>query len=404
MKISIARGALLGATALASLSYGGGSDDAQEHRSGRTRYRIVSLSSLGGTNSRANSINNAGLVTGYSNLPDGTRHATAWFFGALADLGTLGGPSSGVFWPVKNNNGIVAGISYTDKPDPNNEDWSCGFFLTGEPEGQHLQCLAFVWEWGVMRPLATLGGTHGFATGVSNRREVVGWAENDFVDPDCDPNSAQKLQFRPVVWGPGTDDIRELPLYSDDTSGAATAINNRGQIVGISGTCDQAVGRRTAEHAVLWERDGGVISIGNLGRETWNTPMAINEHGVVVGFAPINDDDPDDPVTHAFLWRRGRGMEDLGVLKDDLTSQANGINRHGQVVGTSTGALGSRAFLWEHGVMKDLKELLDAPFPYDLENAQDINDQGVIVGRAIDRTTTPTQRWAFVAVPVPDND
>ena len=36
------------------------------------------------------------------------------------------------------------------------------------------------------------------------------------------------------------------PLVADDTSGAATAINDDGLVVGISGTCDQAVGRHTA--------------------------------------------------------------------------------------------------------------------------------------------------------------
>ena len=44
----------------------------------------------------------------------------------------------------------------------------------------------------------------------------------------------------------------------------ATAINDRGQVVGISGTCDQAVGRFTAAHAVIWE-EGGVRDIGDLG-------------------------------------------------------------------------------------------------------------------------------------------
>ena len=63
--------------------------------------------------------------------------------------------------------------------------------------------------------------------------------------------SGQVLQFLPVIYGPGVDEIRALPLISGDSSGAATAINDRGQAVGISGSCDQAVGRYTAAHAVL---------------------------------------------------------------------------------------------------------------------------------------------------------
>jgi len=45
---------------------------------------------------------------------------------------------------------------------------------------------------------------------------------------------------------------------------------------------------------VLWEGDT-VTDIGNLGGATWNTPMAINERGDVVGFASQPGDDPDNP-------------------------------------------------------------------------------------------------------------
>lgn len=401
MKNWIARGALLGATALASWSYGGG--DGEERTHGRTRYRIVSLSSLGGTNSRANSINDLGLMAGYTTRPgDPRREATLWFFGARAELGTLGGPSSSVVWPVKNDRGIVAGISYTDKADPYEEDWSCSAFLPGaEPAGQHLQCLGFVWEWGTMRPLPTLGGTHGFATGANNRRQIVGWAENDVEGGDCD--RPQVLQFRPVLWGPGTEQVTELPLIDGDSSGSATAINDRGQIVGISGECDQAVGRHSAKHAVLWEH-GRVRDIGDLGRRSWNTPMAINERGDVVGFAAVNDDDPDNPINHAFRWTRHAGIEDLAMLTGDDNSQANSINEHGEIVGNSCLGAVCRAFLFKNGEMHDLKGLLETSFPHALENAQDINDLGYIAGRAIDRTTTPQQRWAFVAIPTRTRD
>ena len=44
------------------------------------------------------------------------------------------------------------------------------------------------------------------------------------------------LQFRPAVWTLGPpDQIQDLPLITGDSSGAATSINDHGQIVGISG-------------------------------------------------------------------------------------------------------------------------------------------------------------------------
>lgn len=360
------------------------------------RYRVTDLPSLGGTVSRGNSINDRGWIAGYSNLAGNqSRHAALWTGGSVLDLGTLGGPNSSVTWPVKNDRGILAGISQTSTPDPLGENWSCSAFFSG-PAATGYTCLGFVWEKGVMKALPTLGGNNGFATGANNRGQVVGWAENAVHDPTCTP--PQVLQFRAVVWESARASVRELPPLPGDTSGAATAINDRGQVVGISGTCDQAVGRLTAAHAVLWE-NGRPTDLGNLGGNSWNTPMAINERGDVVGFASQFGDDPDNPNLHAFLWTRRGGIRDLGTLPGDVTSQANGINERGQVVGVSCDAAGAcRAFLWENGAMKDLNALVAPNYAGVLTNGQDIDDQGVITGRAFDPATGV--RPAFRAVPV----
>src|SRR6478672_8680399 len=178
-----------------------------------------------------------------------------------------------------------------------------------------------------MRELPTLGGNHGFATGVNNRSQIVGWAETPVHDPTC--TDKQVLQFRAVLWEPKTGSTgkiktRELPPLLGDSASAATAINDNGQAVGISGDCDQAVGRFSARHAVLWDRNGKPSEIPNLGGVTWHTPMDIN------GAAKAKD---------------------LGTLDDDPLSEAFAINSHGQVVGISFGgASGARAFLWQNGV------------------------------------------------------
>jgi uncharacterized membrane protein len=87
-----------------------------------------------------------------------TEHATVWIYGIKSDLGTLGGPNSDVQWPVKNDHGLVAGWSETAALNPLNESWSCTAF---NPTG-HV-CVGFVWQWGAMTPLPTLGGYNGFA-------------------------------------------------------------------------------------------------------------------------------------------------------------------------------------------------------------------------------------------------
>jgi probable HAF family extracellular repeat protein len=361
-------------------------------------YHVTNLPSLGGTVARGNSLNDRGWVAGYSNLTgDQSRHAALWLHGgAPIDLGTLGGPNSSVTWPVKNDTGLIAGISQTATPDPLGEAWSCSAFFAGSsPTG--FTCLGFVWDGGAMRPLPTLGGNNGFATGANDLGQVVGWAENSVHDPTCVP--PQVLQFRAVVWGPGGHGIHELPLLPGDSSSAATAINDRGQIVGISGICDQAVGRYTARHAVLWE-NGRVTDLGNLGGNAWNTPMAINPQGDIVGFAGQPGDDPDNPSLRAFLWTRRGGLQNLGTLPGDVYSEAHAINVWGQVVGDSCDPAGNcRAFLWENGVMKDLNALVAHGYSDTLTTAQDIDDLGVITGRALDPATGAHP--AFLATPAP---
>lgn len=361
-----------------------------------TEYQVTNLPSLGGTVSRGNSINNRGWVAGYSNLPGNlSRHATLWLDGTAVDLGTLGGPNSSVVWPVKNNRGLIVGISQTADPDPLGENWSCSAFFPAATATGYT-CLGFVWEDGEMRALPTLGGNNGFATGANARGQIVGWAENTVQDPTCVP--PQVLQFRAVIWGPEEGQIEELLPLPGDTSTAATAINNKGQVVGISGTCDQAVGRYTAAHIVLWEK-GAVTDLGNLGAPWWNTAMAINQRGDVAGFAGVPGGTADNPILHAFLWTRRDGIQDLGTLPGDVTSQANSINDRGQVVGTSCDAAGScRAFLWEDGVMTDLNTLVAPGYAGILINAQDINNRGEISGRAFDPATG--QLPAFLATPI----
>src|SRR5881396_2429978 len=212
----------------------------------KMQYHVSTLASLGGTSSGGNSINDQSWVSGYSRMADRNRHATLWRNSLLTDLGTLGGPNSSVTWNVKNTAGIIVGISQTaTTPEPNGENWSSAAFYS-TPNNVGYINLGFVWQNNQMRGLPNFpGGNNGFATGANNLGQVVGWAENGVHDPNC--CCTQVLQFRPAVWTLGPpDQIQDLPLIPGDTSGAATAINDNGQIVGISGICDQAVGRHTA--------------------------------------------------------------------------------------------------------------------------------------------------------------
>ena len=358
----------------------------------RTQYQVSDLPGLGGTSNGGNSINDQTWVSGYARLPNRNRHAALWRNNSLTDLFTLGGPNSSVTWNVKNTAGIIVGISQTATPEPLGESWSSAAFYS-TPNNIGYINLGFVWENGNMRGLPNFpGGNNGFATGANNLGQVVGWAENGVHDPSC--CCTQVLQFLPALWTLGpSDQIHALPLITGDSSGAATAINDNGQIVGISGICDQAVGRHTAKHAVLWE-NGAVTDIyPNAPAAWWNTPTAINQRGDVVGFAG----DPsfvEGDILHAFMWTREDGIRPLKPLPHrtpkHVDSEAYGINEARQVVGVSCDAdlIDCRAVIWDHGnTPTDLNDLKAPGYSALLTSAKDINNKGEITGRATNPIT-----------------
>ena len=376
---------------------------AQEQRSsdGAFHYVTYNLGTLGGSSSSGNAINDLGWVLGNANLAgDQATRAAVWIDGMKFDLGTLGGPNSVTEWPVHNDRGVIPGFAQTAELDPLQESWSCAAFF---PPTTDNVCAGFRWFEGTMTRLPTLGGTNGYAAGVNQRGEIVGWAENTVHDSTC--NLPQVLQFEAVIWRPDGK-IRELPPLPEDQDGAATAINDRGDVVGISGTCDNAVGAYTAKHAVIWH-DGVPFFIKTFGGKGWNTPADINNHGQVVGFADLPGDVVDGVLTPqpvAFIWSEGAGIQKILPLPGDTNTIAYAINNRGQVVGQSFGGPeGSRAFVWQNGKSYDLNSFLPSGSPLYLVFAEGINDRGEITGGAcvpVDGScATATLAPAFLAIP-----
>jgi probable HAF family extracellular repeat protein len=351
------------------------------------RYSIKILDDLGGPASRANSINDQGWITGWSQLPGGTvQHATLWRNGLLTDLGTLGGLNSQVEFPDKNTRGIVLGGAEISAIDPYAENF-CNF-------GGNLICLPFVWRNGVMAPLPTLGGNNGYATDINEGGQAIGFTENNTKDPSC--IAPQVFDFEAVMWEPETGAIRQLPHFPGDSVAAALAINNQGQAVGGSGICQTPLASFSVSlHAVLWPNgaNGEVIDLGTLGGMSSNLAFYINNKGQIVGTSDL----PGDATGHAFLWENGV-MTDLGTLAGDFFSVAYGINDNGQVVGQSCDVnFNCRAFLWQNGIMMDLNNIIPANSGLFLIDPADINSRGEIVGQAYDLVAG--RSLAFLAVP-----
>jgi probable HAF family extracellular repeat protein len=357
-----------------------------------TQYTVTDLGTLSGGNfSQPFYINKYGLVSGSSNLADGTQHATLWLEGRMGDIGTpgLGGPNSIAFGDNVRFQGV--GEAETSTSDPNGEDF-CGF-------GTHLTCLAFLWQNGRMIQLPTLGGNNGAANAISNQGEVAGFAENSTPDPACP--APQVLHFEAVVWEKGV--IHKLPTVGGDPDGVGYQINDNGEVVGASGTCTtfnpNFLNNLLAVHALLWEK-GKATDLGNLGGQTGqaggNAAYDINNQGQVVGSSDL----AGDTTFHAFLWTRKTGMQDLGTLSGDAASNGISINDAGSVVGVSLDAnFNPRAFLWKKGVMTDLNTLVAGDSPLYLLTGCSINSRGEITGLGL---TSTGEVHTYLATPTHD--
>lgn len=368
---------------------------AQEQRAvSQIHYSVMSLGTLGGSASNGyGGVNERGWVTGDANLTgDLNEHAFLWRDGVMTDLGTLGGPNSSVPTPVKDHKGLIVGAAQNANVDPLGEFWGSAYICTSvQCEGWQDLERGFIWRNGVMAELPPIGGNNSEAFGVNNRGQAVGIAETAIQDPSC--VAPQVLDFEAVIWGPKTGQIRKLPVFPGDSVAAAIAINDEGQVVGLSGICGVPTSYAGGVHAVLWQH-GTVTDLGGFGGVMNNAGTAINNSGQVVGISDL----PGDTTAHAFFWQNGV-MRDIGTLPGDVFSMANDINSKGEVVGISCDAnFSCRAFLWERGVMTDLNTL-DAPgSSLYLTYGGGINDRGEIAGAAFDLNTGEAP--AFLAVPI----
>jgi probable HAF family extracellular repeat protein len=368
------------------------------------KYYVFNLGSgpLGGVPEPVG-INDLGWISGGDNSATNTTVNAVLWAGVPLDLGTLGGPNSNVSWPNHSITGEIVGIAETAEANPLGEAWSCSAFFFG-PDGY--QCLGFAWQDGVMSPLPPFpGGIDSYAAGVNNEGQVVGWAENGVHDPTCNHNPpfSQFLQFEAAIWGPRLNQMTQLSPLPGDPDSAATAINDRGQVVGISGLCSNAVGGASAKHALLWEH-GVPLDLGNIGGHAWNTPTSLNNEGVVVGFGNISGDENAAENPAAFIWTKAKGIKEIYPLGTDPNDVLFDINGKNQAVGNSfnfnvvPGV--SRAVLWQNETLCDLNTLVIQPTSLYLTLAQGINDAGEIVGTATDTSTGGTV--GFLAIPVFD--
>jgi len=279
---------------------------------------MTDLGTLGGTSSNGNGVNNAGQVIGTAQnaIPDpfsiaglGTQtRAFLWQNGKTHDLGTLGGPDG--FPQYVNNNGQVAGVSYTSNiPDPN----------TGLPPLD-----PFLWENGKMKDLGNFGGTNDFIGpflfGLNNTGEVTGTMA-----------LAGDQIYHAFLWdGKKLIDLNTTSGGLGGNYSFAQGLNDSGEVVGIASLPGDQLFQ-----AFLWQ-SGVMTDLGTLHGDPCSEAGSINSSGQVVG-ASQSAAGGCNFYTSAFLWENGGPSVDLNDLVPPHSGLfllgANWINDRGEITG-----------------------------------------------------------------------
>jgi probable HAF family extracellular repeat protein len=254
---------------------------------------LTNLGTLGGLNSYAYGINDAGQVVGAADTtgPD-SLHAFLYSGGTMQNLGTLGGneanPEPSTAWAI-NNQGVVVGQAIT-------------------ADGPYH---AFMYSSGSMIDLGTLAtnpNTRAMsrALGINDMGQVVG-------DAEIDTNGTSYA----FVYSGGTMTSLGIPNSS------AVGINHSGQIIGY--TYSNA---DNLDHGFLYNA-GAVQDLGFLngtGTGAGTIPHGINASGQIVGASD----------GHAFLYSQGTMTDLNNLIPADsgwVLKFATAINDNGAIVG-----------------------------------------------------------------------
>lgn len=215
---------------------------------------LVDIGTLGGPDSSAIDINDAGQIVGWSytsyeagasGVPD--THPFVWQNGKMTDLGS---PLGGTFAAATliNKQGQIAGVANT----------------AGDAE-MH----AVIWDNGKFADRGTLGSDYGHPNWMNDAGDIVGYSR-----------TADQLG-RPFVYWHNGDHMINLGTLGDDPQSEADGINNKGVIVG--GTFDHSTD--TDLRAWVSDQGGQITDLNTLIRKPHGIHVTvahtINDRGVI---------------------------------------------------------------------------------------------------------------------------
>lgn len=278
----------------------------------------------GSSSAEAWSVNNRGQAVGSvftcdivdGNCVNGRTRAFIYRLGSFTILGTLGG--GGSTGADIDEAGRAFGTADLPRPSPN----------------VPLDAQAFATTGGALENLGTrMGVEESRATAVSPAGRLTGFFRNGNTDDgmflyDSRDGSFKLISFNLQPW--------ETPAQPAD-------VNDQGQIVGHYGGNDDGSGR-----AFLYDANSNTKT--DLGKllpaHTYSRAWAVNNAGQIVGVSSVSWFTRQDE--HAFVYEGGV-MRDLNALipagSGWVLNVATDINAHGQIVGTGRLNGQERAFL-----------------------------------------------------------
>jgi probable HAF family extracellular repeat protein len=406
---------------------------------------------LGGSDGDAYAINNAGQVVGRSATRAGNQHAfivvpqntngdgkpdlwnpTGTPLGLnplMTDLGVPSGVEGTTVTYALDVNDLGQVVGNSQGTNSDGSGWVTAWVVASTDANGDGQPDTWYQDDGtganaLMIPLRVGTGDND-CVAINNRGEIVGTSCGvGYVLIPVDANH----DGQPDTWyqdadGDGLNDLavglgQALGLDGGLVNLAPSDINDAGQIVGyISYTPFLLTPKQTAVGPVWVEDLNGdgendlIVRLpmpltGSVGY----SPLVVNNKGSIAGNFRTSKG-----TYHAILWRTdAQGFlhyTDLGVPNSETHIRSQGINDRDQVVGdallygTKASVRSWSGWLWDNGVMKDVRTLMDksAELTDRYMFAAGINNAGLMVGFAgavtVGSTGGPAGYYPWIAVP-----